>query len=623
MTACWLAGTALAYNPASIRSDSPGEIWVSPSGNDANPGTQDAPLATLATALRKAREQRRLGDPSIKAGIHIILRGGTYPLTEPVFVRPEDGGTATSPTVIEAAAGEDPVLSGGADIRHWKKVTTPLPGLPALAKGIVYVADAPLIGGHVLSFRQLWINGRKAIRARDANDDDQLQRILSVDRQRQEIWIPAPARVKLPDQSGQMEMIIHQMWAIAVLRIKSMERVGDRLKLHFWDPEGQIEFQHPWPAPVMDSAHKQNGNSAFFLTNALELLDQPGEWYEDLARGKVYYWPRDGEDLSRDTVTAPSLTTLVRMTGTVDRPVSYVQWKNIGFSYSTWMRPSEAGHVPLQAGMYLLDAYKLKIPGTPDKKGLENQAWIGRPPGAVEISYAGHLLVQGCHFEHLASSGLDLIRGTSADSVWDCLFKDIGGTGIQLGTYSDEAFETHLPYDPTDQREVCHHEYIGNNRVTDCTNEDWGCVGISAGYVHDVDIVHNEVSEVAYSGICVGWGWTKTVSCLRNNHITGNYVHHYAKHMYDVGGIYTLSAQPGTLITENRIDSIYHPAYVHDPQHWFYFYFDEGSSYITIRNNWCPGDKFMHNANGPGNTWDNNGPMVDDKIKLAAGIQSN
>jgi hypothetical protein len=448
-----------------------------------------------------------------------------------------------------------------------------------------------------------------------------MERILSVDKQRQEMWIPMPAHVKLPAQPGQMEMIIHQMWAIGVLRIKSMVKVGDRLKLRFWEPEGHIEFEHPWPAAVMDSAHKQNGNSAFFLANAIGLLDEPGEWYEDVIKGKIYYWPRAAEELSAAVVTVPVLTSLVKMTGTIDRPVRYVQWKNVGFSYSTWMRPSEMGHVPLQAGMYLLDAYKLKIPGTPDKKGLENQAWIGRPPGAVEVSYADHILFRGCHFEHLASSGLDLVRGTHTDSVSGCLFKDIGGTGIQIGVYSDEAFETHLPYDPSDRREVCSYEYVGNNLVTDCTNEDWGCVGISAGYVHDVHIIHNEVSEVAYSGICVGWGWTKAVNCMHSNQIIGNYVHHYAKHMYDVGGIYTLSAQPGTLITENRIDSIYHPVYAHDPKHWFYFYFDEGSSYITIRNNWCPGDKFMHNANGPGNEWENNGPMVDEKIKRAAGIE--
>jgi hypothetical protein len=320
-------------------------------------------------------------------------------------------------------------------------------------------------------------------------------------------------------------------------------------------------------------------------------------------------------------VVAPVLTTLVQVAGTIDRPVRDVQWKGVGFAYSTWMRPSEQGHVPLQAGMYLLDAYKLKIPGTPDKKGLENQAWIGRPAGAVEVSYARGLVFSRCRFEHLASTGLDLIRGTSKDSITRCLFRDIGGTGIQVGVYSDPGFETHLPYDPADPRLICHDDVVANNKVVGCTNEDWGCVGISAGYVHDIHIEHNEVSEVSYSGICVGWGWTKTVNCMANNRIIGNSVVRYAKHMFDVGGIYTLSAQPGTLIAENYIDSIYHPVYAHDPKHWFYFYFDEGSSYITIKDNWCPEEKFMRNSNGPGNTWENNGPMVAEKIRLAAGIQ--
>ncbi|HEY6900564.1 MAG TPA: right-handed parallel beta-helix repeat-containing protein, partial [Puia sp.] len=504
-----------------------------------------------------------------------------------------------------AATGEVPVLSGGVDVKGWKKV-----------KGAAYwEADLPVAGG----FRQLWVDGKKAVRARDVNRDDDMQRIVAVDKKNQVMWIPASGN--LPKSVGQLEMVIHQMWAIAVLRVKTMGRVGDRVKLTFREPEGHIEFEHPWPAAVIDSGHKQNGNSAYYLTNALEFLDEPGEWYADVAKGKLYYWPRAGEDMSRVRVVAPVLTKLVEVQGTIDRPVSHVEWRGIGFSYSGWMRPSEQGHVPLQAGMYLLDAYKLKIPGTPDKKGLENQAWIGRPPGAVEVSYANDIRFVGCRFEHLASTGLDFIRGTSGDSISRCVFQDIGGTGIQMGVYSDPAFETHLPYNPSDSREVCHDEFVLNNLVRDVTNEDWGCVGISAGYVHDVRIEHNEVSEVAYSGICVGWGWTRTVNCMKNNRIIGNYVHHYARHMFDVGGIYTLSAQPGTLIEENRIDSIYHPVYAHDPKHWFYFYFDEGSSYITIRNNWCPEEKFMHNANGPGNTWENNGPMVDDKIKQNAGMQ--
>ena len=576
------------------------EIWVAPNGNDNGSGTKDEPMATVGAALRKAREWRRLGESE---GVHIILRGGEYALTEPVFVRPEDSGV-----IIEAATGEEPVLSGGVDVKGWKKV-----------KGKEYwEADLPVIGGHGLAFRQLWVDGRKAVRARD----EDMNRILDVDKKNKVIWVPATGAGAKLVAAGQLEMVIHQMWAIAVLRVKTIDRVGDRLKLSFWEPESHIEFEHPWPAPVMDSAHKQNGNSAYFLMNALELLDQPGEWYADVQKGKVYYWPRAEEEMNTVRVVAPVLTKLVEVAGTIDRPVHDVQWKGIGFAYSTWMRPSEQGHVPLQAGMYLLDAYKLKVPGTPDKKGLENQAWIGRPPGAVEASYASGLVFSRCRFAHLASTGLDLVRGTSRDSISRCLFEDIGGTGIQIGIYSEPAFETHLPYDPADLRLVCHDEYIINNKVTDCTNEDWGCVGISAGYVHDIHIEHNEVSEVSYSGICVGWGWTRTVNCMRNNRIIGNSVVRYAKHMFDVGGIYTLSAQPGTLIAENYIDSIYHPVYAHDPKHWFYFYFDEGSSYITIKDNWCPEEKFMRNANGQGNTWENNGPMVADKIKQGAGIQN-
>ena len=584
-----------------------GEIWVQPMGNDDGPGTKDSPMGSIAAALRKAREWRRLSDPFIRNGIRIIVRGGDYVLDQPLFMRPEDAGTDACPTIIEAAPGETPVLSGGRSIGGWVK------------KGKLWEADIPQDGGHALAFRTLWVNGVKAISARSVDDYDSMPRILAVDKHQQAIWIPATG--KMPANPAGMEMVIHQMWATAVLRVKDVAREGNKYKLTFCQPESRIEFEHPWPAPVMDSAHKLNGSSAYYLVNAIEFLDRPGEWYEDMNKGKVYYLPRAGEDMSHASVVAPALETLVRMEGVADRQVSHIQWKGITFSYSTWMRPSGQGHVPLQAGMYLLDAYKLKIPGTPDKAGLENQAWIGRPPGAVEVSYSNHILFEGCQFQHLASTGLDLVRGTGQDSIAGCVFRDIGGTGIQVGTYSDPAFETHLPYDPTDQREVSEGDVISDNLVTDCTNEDWGCVGISTGYVRDIKIEHNEVSEVSYSGICVGWGWTKTVNCMRNNRIAGNYVHHYAKHMYDVGGIYTLSAQPGTIITDNRIDSIYHPSYAHDPGHWFWFYFDEGSSYITIRDNWCPGDKFMRNSNGPGNTWENNGPMVIDRIKMAAGIR--
>jgi hypothetical protein len=198
---------------------------------------------------------------------------------------------------------------------------------------------------------------------------------------------------------------------------------------------------------------------------------------------------------------------------------------------------------------------------------------------------------------------------------------DIAGNGMQIGQFSARGMETHLPYYPADEREICAGQVIRNNYLTDIANEDWGCVGIAGGYVRDVVIAHNEIWETSYTGISLGWGWTKTVNCMRNNLIQANYIHHYAKHVYDTAGIYTLSAQSGTQIVGNRVEDIYHPIYAHDLQHWFYLYTDEGSSFITVKDNWCPAEKFLQNANGPGNTWANNGPSVSDEIKSRAGVE--
>jgi hypothetical protein len=107
---------------------------------------------------------------------------------------------------------------------------------------------------------------------------------------------------------------------------------------------------------------------------------------------------------------------------------------------------------------------------------------------------------------------------------------------------------------------------------------------------------------------------------MKDNLVFRNKIQHYAKHVYDVAGIYTLGAQPGTVISQNYIFDIYHPTYVHDPNHWFYLYTDEGSSYIRVTTNWTESEKYLQNANGPGNVWDNNGPMVNDSIKRNAGL---
>ncbi|HEY0679526.1 MAG TPA: right-handed parallel beta-helix repeat-containing protein [Chitinophagaceae bacterium] len=588
------------------------EIYVAVTGSDRNEGTREKPLATIAMALRKARELRRLNHPSVTPGIKIIVAGGVYRLEEPIFIRPEDSGTNTSPTIIEAAPGESPMISGGITLNNWQKLTERINDLAGEVTCKIWTTESALD-----DIRQLWINDAKAIRARES-DGDSMDRILSWDHSNETCRIPIPGYSGFRFTEG-MEMVIHQWWAVAFLRIRAVSMKEGAAELSFKQPESRIQSEHPWPAPWIS---KETGNSAFYLVNALQFLDQPGEFYFDNKLKRVYYYPRSNEDMKSATITAPLLETLVKIEGVAEKPVTNIYFKGISFQHAGWFRPSRQGHVPHQAGMFMLDAYKLEVPGTPDKKTLENQAWVGRPAATVQLNYTKHTGFENCRFVHLASTGLDYHKGNQHALIEGNLFRDIGGTAILAGNFSDESMEVHLPYNPADEREITRELRITNNMITDVTNEDWGCVGVGAGYVRDVTIDHNEICEVSYTGISLGWGWTKTSNVMRNNRIIANKIHHYARHMYDVAGIYTLSAQPGTVISGNYIDSIYVAKYAHIPSHWFYLYTDEGSSYITVKDNWCPSEKFLQNANGPGNLWENNGPGASRSIREKAGIET-
>ncbi|HEX4341769.1 MAG TPA: right-handed parallel beta-helix repeat-containing protein [Verrucomicrobiae bacterium] len=586
-------------------------VWPPDQQGISNTNTGSAAVETI---MRQARELRRLGQLATNEPLHILLHAGTYQLNRPWFIRPDDSGTEASPTIIEAADGERVMVSGGMQVTNWHKLHGGVMGLPESARKAAWVADVPIVNGRALEFRQLWVNSQKATRARTPNDS--LNRLVGWSRTNQEALIATSALGALRDPTG-VEMVFHQQWEIAICRLQSLVIDGDVTHLKFCEPESKIQFAHPWPQPVMST----NGNGPFYLANAIEFLDEPGEWFEDVAAGKVYYWPRAHEEMTNARVVAPMLESLVQMEGSLDRSVQYVGFKGIEFANTAWMRPSESGHVPLQAGMYLVEAYKLSPKGTSYHRGLDNQAWIGRAPGAVAVINANHITFEKCRFENLGFSGLDFQSGTHDDVIEGCTFRDVGGNGIQLGKFSDPGIEAHIPYNPADEREISTHERIANNFVTDCGTEDWGCVGICVGYGREINIEHNEVFNLPYTGISLGWGWNKATNCMRDNRVFANHVHNIALRIGDTGGIYTLSPQPGSVIAENSLHDIHLSQYVPDPEHWFYLYADEGSSFITFRDNWCPSEKILKNANGPGNIWTNNGPQVSDDIKSAAGLE--
>ena len=589
-----------------------GEVYVSPHGSDRNAGTKEAPYLTLNRAIKQAREWRRLNRPEAAGGICICLEDGVYAQSAPLFIRPEDSGTPDSPTLIRAVENAHPVISGGVAVTGWKKGCDD-PRITKELRSKIWVAKAPSFGNRIVETRQMWVDGNKAQRAAQF-PDGVMERMIDFNPEEQTIIIPASQIGNLLN-ARRLEMIVHQRWAIAILRVKSIDVRGEQAVIRFHEPESHLEFAHPWPQPVIGG---EKGNSSFCLTNALELLDQPGEWFQEYPSGTIYYYPRSEEDMETAEVIVPALETLMIVDGTLERSVRHIRVEGITFAHTSWMRPSYQGHVTLQGGFPLLDAYKLHEPGLPEKAELENQAWIARPETAIRVRGTEHLTFSRCRFRHLASTGLDYEWAVSSSGIENCVFSDIGGTGILIGAFPDGGFETHVPFIPPEERNLCTDINIKNNLITDVTNEDWGCVGIGAGYVSGIDISHNEVCHLNYSGICVGWGWTSLESGMKNNRIEANYVHHFARRLYDAGGLYTLSNQPGSVMRNNRIEHLEEASYATNDRA-FYIYLDEATDGYTMENNWCPTERFDSNRPGKKNVWKNNGPQVADSIKYKAG----
>jgi hypothetical protein len=273
-------------------------------------GTAERPFATLYQAQLAVRELLRTkGMP--ERGIRVVVHGGSYRLTQPLEFVPEDSGTPDHPVVYMAAPGEKPVLSGGMPIGGWKKLRTAPPGLPPAAVGHVWVAPDPEIGAAPLDFRQLYVNGRKAVRARSPNGDS-LSRLLEWDIGNREAVVDAKDAGRWRNLK-RVEMFLQQFWVVSVLRVESVAVEGARARITFQQPERDVVFSHPYPWP--------RNTDPYYFVNALEFLDEPGEWYLDYKAGTVYYWPRTGEDMATAEVVAPRLETLVRLQGSVDRPV--------------------------------------------------------------------------------------------------------------------------------------------------------------------------------------------------------------------------------------------------------------------------------------------------------------
>jgi hypothetical protein len=557
-------------------------IAVSPDGNDAADDTLDRPFRTLERAQEAVRLANETHDVEVRLG------DGIYRLIHTLHFTAKDGGRNGHHVLWKAAPGAHPVISGAIPVTGWKlfdKVKQ------------IYVADTP-VG---LESRQLWVN-------------DHLGQLAAIELprtavafERDGILLKDPKYEylsKLPEQ-GRMEVRATGFFTMRISPVEKISGLKLVMKQPAWDNNlwGYDTIEAPFHPEL----------SHLYLANSLAFLSKPGQWYLDSAAGKLYLRPPDGVDPQKLHVELPRLSELVSVGGSLDVPVQDLAFRGIRFSHTSWLGPStNEGYASQQSGSYLAGHAVLYPPdpigncarGCRAFESMRNE-W-DQMPAAIQVSAAQRIAFDHCIFAHLGQYALGIGNdadatlsgtglGTSDITVANNVFTDDAGGAILAGGVQRDA---HHPRDPR----MMNRQLIIRNNLIHSVSEDYlDNSAILSTYVAGAIILHNEISDVPYDAIDIGFGWgiqdpggnpnyrvymhgydfpqNKVYDTPTTHHdvaVASNRIHDAKKLFQDGGAIYNLSASPNTLITEN---------YIYSNHGRIALYLDEGSRYITVRRN--------------------------------------
>lgn len=347
-------------------------FFVSPDGDDRwsgrlsspSPSRTNGPFATISRAQEAIRQLKATGGP--QRAVAVLIRGGTYFLSEPLLFTANDSGTDSCNITYISYPGETPILSGGRPITGWRQVT--VGGRQLLA------ADVPEAQESKWPFHELWVNGQRRIRARHPNAGylhvDELPDVTNETQ-----WTEGQRRFRFHNgdlmdwgTATEAEVVVMNRWAESRLPIVSVD-----------EPDNVITFNK-------SSTYRLDPGDLYYVENAFELLDSPGEWYLNRTEGILYCLPIPGEDMEKAEVTAPVLSQLMRLEGEPEdgQLVEHIAFRGLAFAHTEWTPPSE------------LSGY--------------TQAAVG-VPGAIYGVGVRHCSFESCAFEHLGTYAIELSRG--------------------------------------------------------------------------------------------------------------------------------------------------------------------------------------------------------------------